>query len=316
MVLAGCEEAYKAPKQVMMLSFELNKPLKYRFVSSREVSLSLSDQREKAPKKMSERLEMTIVYTPIDVDAYGDYTIKAVCESSHVTRSSFSSSRASGKDVMDSLQGMEWQFKVNALGQIRDYSGLTAVVEQLGKKTIKIQAKRNVKDQDMIWDFVNSQWFIWDPVSSQANAGIDIVPGSSWTSTQIIPFARLVPAERRITYTDLGSQDGADKIGIGGDIEMLPMQFNEDKKPMPTVDNLPKPYQVKFQMRGMFGFLIRYKVLSLEGSSTAVYDSERALLLSNKQEYDMNMTASFMLPLGNSVPQLAVHQSITTELIE
>ncbi|AQQ70647.1 hypothetical protein SMSP2_01002 [Limihaloglobus sulfuriphilus] len=315
-VLAGCSEPYSTPNKVMGLNFEMNKPLKYRFVSSRNVDLTLSDQKQKDTKEMTEQLEMVISYTPIEEDIYGDITVKAVCESSKVTKGSFSGSRQPGKDITESLAGREWTFKVNSLGQIRNFKGLNKLVEELGAATITKQATRNVKDPDMIWDFVNTQWFIWDPIAGQADAGKDITPGATWKSTQIIPFAKLVPAERRIHYTYAQADEEADNIKISGVIEKLPVKFDDNKQPMPEVTTLPKPYKVPHQMRGMFGFLTNYRVDSLQGSLEAVYDAQSAVLRSCRQEYDMKMTASFMLPLGDSVPKLDVKQIIKMELIE
>lgn len=314
--LCGCGKPQIKTNKVMGLNFEINKPLKYRFVSSRIVDLTLSDQKDKDTKEITEKLELVIAYTPVEEDVYGDITIKASCESAKVSKGSFSGSRPSGKDVTESLAGKEWTFKVNSLGQIRDFGSLIGLIEQLGEATITKQSTRNVKDPDMIWDFVNTQWFIWDPIASQADAAIDIAPGQRWQSTQIIPFAKLVPAERRISYTYTEPADESETIKISGMIEKLPIKFDEDKQPMPEVKTLPKPYKVAHQMRGMFGFLTNYRVDTLEGSLEAVYDAGSALLRSCRQEYDMKMTASFMLPLGDSVPMLDVKQTINMELIE
>ena len=85
-------------------------------------------------------------------------------------------------------------------------------------------------------------------------------------------------------------------------------------KPAENVPPWPMPYEGRFQMRGMFGFLRAYQVLDLQGQGELLYDMNEAEILSSTQKYFVKFSSSF--PMGlNITPKITLDQTITMKLI-
>jgi hypothetical protein len=69
-------------------------------------------------------------------------------------------------------------------------------------------------------------------------------------------------------------------------------------------------------MGGLFGFLRTLQFKHIEGTGTQVFNMDDGLVESDRQQYLLDVTASFMLPLGDSLPVLKVDQKISIERIE
>lgn len=313
----GCQES-KTSTKLLSVDFKKDKPLRYKFVSQRNIELTLASDKPSQKKSSNEKLEMVISYELMDVDIYGDSKIKATCESISASRSSFSKRKTSKPDPIETIRGKSWVFKVNPLGQIQDYEELNKLLQDVGDQAIQEQGKRKIKDEDLIWDFVATQWFLWDAVSSIEKPLEGVKPGQSWSSFLSIPFSQLLPYERAVTYTCVKPQnrDSKDHIAIESVFSLAPQEKDEQGKIIAKLENLPNPYKTGFQQRGMFGFLRGYKVTGLNGNGKLVYDSKNARLLSDQQNYNAKMLAGFLFPLGDSLPQLNLEQSITIQLLD
>ena len=69
-------------------------------------------------------------------------------------------------------------------------------------------------------------------------------------------------------------------------------------------------------MRGLFGFLRNFQFKHVEGTGTQIFNMDEGLVESDTQQYLLNVNATFMLPLGDSLPVLNVNQKISIERIE
>jgi len=70
-------------------------------------------------------------------------------------------------------------------------------------------------------------------------------------------------------------------------------------------------------MRGTFGFLTGYKVLSIEGTGSQIYDIAKGRIKSDIQRYQSKVKASiFGLGGDNIEPNIIVNQTTTMTLIE
>ncbi len=312
-----------APSENRFLSVDIpeNKPLTYKFTTNREVELNLKgdDAGKKSEKEQSttEGAELIITYTPKETDVYGDITLEAECKSVKINRKSLTSRSQRETDALKSLEGKKWQFVVNSAGEIQDYSEMDKLVKELGEKSINTAGKRRIKSPDLIWDFVTTQWFMWDAVSSNNKLSAGLQEGQSWESALPVPFAVRIPAERAVEYTVEQTSEDISQVVISSKYNFRGYEEEDGKlKFKSALSNMPSPYEGKYQTKGMFGFLRDYKAEELSGTGRSVYDAKRGVLLSQSQQYQMKLSAAFLFPLGDTTPVLDVVQTIEVELID
>jgi hypothetical protein len=78
----------------------------------------------------------------------------------------------------------------------------------------------------------------------------------------------------------------------------------------------PIPYSGSFQMKGPFGFYRNYKVLSLQGQGEELFNIDAGSTERYNQEYELQMSASLLLPLPGANPKITINQKLTMELLE
>jgi len=313
LMTAGCRHTGQLPQDTWLLvSFEKGVPITYKMVSERvtEIDLTTSDPSKKSrPQTMSEKLELVMSYTPMEVDPFGLTTLKAECVSAKVTRSSFSG-RKESQDAMETLPGKGFILKLSPTGEIADYSDLERITKELGKESFDKSATQNIKNPDMLYDFIAMQWFLWDSAAAVPDP-VRLTVGQTWQTKQLVPWPAPLyqPPARITTYT-------LDHITAEPDQpRKAVIQCRYALSDEPMKDFVRPYYETSFQMRGLFGFLRNYKFKSLEGTGTQIFDIDRGLIESEQQQYTLNVMAEFMLPLGDSLPVLTVSQTISLEYI-
>lgn len=313
LALWGCGEAL-FKKELLVVNFEQNQPLRYRMISQRETKIDLaggSTTQKSQPQTMTERLELVMVYTPVEVDPFGLTTLKVTCESATVTRTSFSGKQA-GADAIESLPEMPFTLQLTPTGQINDMTEFKKVVRQLGDKSFADvrQSAGRVKNPDMISDFIAMQWCVWDSIASVDEPTQGLTIGKSWKTRQLLPWPSPVPnPPTRITTFKLDTitEDNLQRKAHITSTYELTDDFLMD---------IPLPYEGSFQMRGLFGFLRRYTFESIEGNGTQVFNIDTGVLEKDDQHYTMQVGADFIFPLGDSKPSLQVDQTISIELLK
>lgn len=213
---------------------------------------------------------------------------------------------------MEKLAGETFTFQLSPTGEIAEYTDLDRIIRQIGEHAFDTskKASHRIKNPDMISDFITLQWYLWDSVSTieEPLAGLD--PNDTWTAKQFIPWSAPIPnpPARINTYV----------------LDSFIEEENQPRKALiksryelsdGTAENFPRPYDGKFQMRGIMGFLTNYKFQSLEGEGTQIFNMENGLIESDQQRYTLNVNASFMLPLGDSLPLLTLDQTISIQQI-
>ena len=314
--LCGCQPSSDSTDTWLLVSFEKDVPVTYSMVAERhtEIDLTSGSGRESRPQQMTEKLEVVMVYTPVEVDPFGLTTLKATCKSVKVTRSNFSG-RENAADTMENLAGQSFTLQLTPTGQIHDNSDFQRIVRDLGEKAFSTGPNNmRVKNPDMISDFLAMQQFLWDAGATISNQ-LDLEVGDTWQAQQTIawPTPMYPPPARMTSYTleeivqDPTLQDAPREA-------VITSSYTLSETPMAEYI---KPYEEgRFQMRGLFGFLRNYQFKELKGSGRQVFNIDDGLIESDRQEYQMDVTASFMLPLGDSVPVLDVKQTFTIERIE
>ncbi len=316
----GCQDAQQRSSSgvshggaLLTVNFEKDQPLRYKMVSERQTQIDLAGGGEtgkkSAPQTMTEKLELTMVYTPVEVDPFGLTTVKVSCESAKVTRTSFSG-RDADADAVESLTGLTYNIKLTPTGQIDDAAEFNAAIKQLGEKafaSVRPEAGR-VKNADMINDFIALQQSLWIAVSSIDNPAEGLTVGKTWQTLQLMPWpSPMRPFPTRVTTFTLDNIT-ADPAGTR-QAHIKAAYAISDKE----IQTVPMPYEGSFQMRGMFGFLRNYTFNTIDGGGTQVFDMDAGVLVRDEQKYTLTVGADFALPLGDSKPVLTVQQTLLIE---
>jgi len=315
-VLAGCNGA-AMQKELLTVDFQQNQRLQYKFVSSRDIEIdwgqpkSRSKPTESNIDKTHESMEMVVDYTPIETDPYGVTTIKATCKSVKVERTSRKARQTARKDPVESLAGKTFTFTVSSAGKIEDYSQLNELIRQIGEKAFRTNSKGiRIKEPDMIDDFVLSQWFLWDSVSSIKDPIKGLSVGQTWKSVLLVPNPMLLRKARDVTYK-------LDEIRQSeeGRIAVISSSYGPAESVPPS---WPKPYSGSFQMSGKFGFLRtvikNFNVLDLHGQGEELFNLDTGRTLSCNQKYQWQLEAATASLFG-AKPLITIKQAFSMQLV-
>jgi hypothetical protein len=313
--MSGCGTPPKRGDNLPIVNFQKDKVLRYQMVSQRQTSLELKSsgtgKQQGQPQKTTESLELVMAYKPIKVNPFGLTKIECTCESAKVDRNALTGKSKSAGDAIEKLAGKTFVLELSPVGKIEDFTQLEKLLLEIGNASF--DTSRNdmrVKNPDMIYDFITLQWYLWDSISSVPNPMSGVKPQMTWSSTQLVAWPVPVPnMPCRITTFTLDSvkeENGQQKAVIGSTYQVSPK----------TVENFPKPYEGSFQMRSLFGFLRDYKFQTIQGKGQQVFNLTTGQVESDTQEYDLSATASFPFPLGDSVPYLNIHQTMTVKLLD
>jgi hypothetical protein len=310
-LFAGCQG--DGQKELLLVDFKEGTPLRYKFVSERDIKINV-DTPSKPDKNtshdMSERLELVIVYRPVDVKPFGLTTIEATCASVKVSRKSFTVKGQLPADAVESFVGMSFRFKVSPTGKITEHSEMDDVISEVGEKAFATKTDRQgrVKNPDMMMDFIALVWHFWDSVALvKGSEGAAV--GRSWQARQLVPLPVGIPAGRETTYTlseILDTQQGR-KAKITSSYALSE----------PIREGFPRPYTGGYRLKGsLFAVLTNYKFTHLQGAGEQIFNIDTGTLERDQQQYQVKMDASFILPLGDSVPRVTVDQKFLTELVK
>lgn len=306
----GRKEPLRDGRELLTVDFERGRTLRYKFVSSRDIMIGWDTPQTPARPgattgdKSSESMEVIVAYTPVEVDPYGLTTVEAKCRSVKVRRS-----KGPRKDAVQALAGKTFTLTVGPTGSIEDYSQLDRLLKETGEKAFRTDANRGrIKDPDMIGDFVATQWFLWDAVSTVERPSEGVEPGQSWNSKLSIPAPMVMRKARDVVYT-------LDEIRSGENARLA--VITSSYKPADSVpQGWPIPYSGSFQMVGPFGFYRNYRILSLQGRGEELFNIDAGRTERYEQHYEMQLSASLLMPLPGANPRITINQNLTMELLE
>jgi hypothetical protein len=314
--LAGCgptasqKELPGKRAELLTVDFQAGRTLRYKFVSSREITVELdaaaqtSRSGRAASDKSSESLEIIMAYTPIEVDPYGLTKVKATCESVKVARS-----KGPNRDAVENLAGKTFILTVGPTGKIEDYSQLDQLLKELGKKAFRANTNQGrIKEPDMIGDVVATQWFLWDAVSSLKNPSQGVAVGQTWTSKLSVPTPMVMRKARDVTYRldEIRPSEKGRLAVISSSCRIA------DSAPR----DWPIPYSGTFQVAGAFGFYRNYKVLDLQGKGEELFNIDAGRIEQYNQQYELQLSASLLIPLSGVNPKITINQTLTMKLLE
>jgi len=311
--LAGCKTATEEekssvkPGELLTVDFQAGQTLRYKFVSSREITVEWDTTEAKSrpgrpvSDKSTESLEIIMAYTPTEINPYGLTKVKATCESVKVARS-----KGPGRDAVDNLAGKTFTLTVGPTGKIEDYSQLDELLKEIGKKAFR--PNTDIKEPDMISDVVATQWFLWDSISSIENPSEGLVVGQSWTSKLSVPTPMVMRKARDVTYR-------LDEIrpGAKGRLAVISSSY---KIADSTPHDWPIPYSGRFQVSGAFGFYRNYKVIDLQNKGQELFNIDAGRTEKYHQQYQLQLSASLLMPLAGVNPKITIKQNLTMNLLE
>lgn len=315
-VLAGCgppgaeKGLLGKGREFLTVDFEDSRTLRYKFVSSREITIGWdmpqtpSRPGTRTTDKSTESMEVVMAYTPIEANPYGLTTVKATCESVKVARS-----KGPRKDAVQSLSGKTFTLTVGPTGRIEDYSQLDTLLKEIGEKAFRADSGEvRTKEPDMIGDFVATQWFLWDAVSRIEQPSEGVVVGQSWKSKLSVPTPMVMRKARDVTYT-LSEVRPSEK----GRLAVISSSYSQAES---VPRSWPIPYWGTFQMVGPFGFYRNYKILDLQGRGEELFNIDAGRIEQYKQQYELQLSASLLMPLPGANPKITIDQNLTMKLLE
>jgi hypothetical protein len=209
---------------------------------------------------------------------------------------------------VQSLSGTTFTLTVGPTGRIADYSQLDELIKEVGKKAFRAGTDSSrIKEPDMIGDFVATQWFLWDTVSSIEEPSKGVAVGESWTSKLAVPTPMVMRKARDVTYRlDEVRQSEEGRLAV-----ISSSYQAADSAP----HDWPIPYSGRFQVAGAFGFYGNYRVLDLQGEGQELFNIDAGRIEQYEQEYQLRLKASLMIPLAGVDPRITINQKLTMTLL-
>jgi hypothetical protein len=309
---APSQQAAKSKKIQLTVDFQPGQTLKYTFKSYRDITVDWGqmpgEQQGKTKiDKSSESLDLVVSYTPEEVNTFGFTKIKAICEAARVTRTGAPSRHTSKSDAAEGFAGKSWIFTVGPTGKMEDRSNLYDLIKQVGQTAFRSDRSQGlIKEPDMIYDFIASQWFLWDQVSSIPRPAAGVTAGEKWSSKLFVPAPMVLYAARDVNYTlvEIRPDPNNQIVVIDSNYTLL----------YPNPSDWPVPYTEAYSMSGMFGFLRGYKVLDLNGQGQELFNVTEGRVISDNQKYTINIMSSLPL-LAGITPKITIEQTLTMDLV-
>ncbi len=306
------EQAEPGKKYHLTVDFKKDEPLYYRFVSTRLIKIdwdpsTTDDLGGSKIKQIAETLDIYMSFTPVEVDPYGVTTIRAECADMLTLREASSAMTPIGKDAVKRFEDQSYTFTVGPTGKILDNSQLYDMVKNIGEKAFRTGSGARIKNQDMIGDYIATQWFLWDSVSSIERPAEGVAVGQSWKSKLSVPTPMVLFQARDVEYTFSEIMDD-DK----GQIAVIKSTYSPSES---YSDTWPIPYEGRFQMAGTFGFLRNYKLRSLTGSGREMFNMDSGKLEFYEHKYTVEFDAKIPMAIGAN-PRVSIDQKLVAFAVD
>ncbi len=317
---AGATKTAPGGRVFLTVDFQPGQTLRYKFTSKKKITLDWDPNAaadSSHVQEQAEDFEMIVAYTPVEVAPYGSSTIRAVVESVQAVRSGGPASRNFGPDAVQAAQGESFMIKVDPRGKLVDATELSALIQELGKRAFRGETSGGrIKEPDMIWDFIASQWFLWDAEATVERPAEGVALGQTWRSQLCVPTPMVMRLARNVVYKLAEvHQDVAQPPSAGdatGPLAVIQSTYTlADAVPA----GWPIPYAGRFQVSGTFGFLAFYQALGLEGTGEERFNMKTGRIEQRRETYTLRTKAG-LPPLGiKANPHVTIEQTLTMELV-
>ena len=317
LIIGGCEPQSTEkkipagtgkPKELLTVDFEQSKVLRYKFVSSRQIEILLENNTGKAggeKNRYTESLDMIVAYKPIKVNPYGLSIIEATCES---VRTNQTTKRNTHKEAAENFAGKSFKFTVGPTGKIEDRTELEKLLKEVAQTAFRPNSQHGrIKEPDLVCDFMATQLFLWDSISSKSEPRKGVAVGDSWQSQLSIPspMLELMNAGRDVVYkledvNDTGS----------GRIAVISSEFSLSKS---QLKDRFMPYSGSFTPSGPFGLYGNCRIIELGGTGQELFNIDAGRTDGYSQDYEMKVVAVMaMIPI---TVKINVKQHLSMQLI-
>ncbi len=310
-MLTGCQQAdptVSADRTLLSVDFTEGQTLRYEFVSNRDIEINWGESRrgsETVTDNITQEMTMVVSYEPVEVQRYGDTTIKAKVESLDARSTGGRSFQRA--DAVETLRGKSWAFTIDPAGRLSDTDQLLGIAKEAAEEAFDKMGSGRVKDPDMTDDFLATQWFLWEAMSSVQQPSRGVAVGQNWQSNLFIPAPWIKRHAREVTYT-LAELEETDR----GEIAVIKEQYAAAED-LPS--GWPMQYEGSFQMRGQFGFLRNYQMEDVSGQGRQIFNVTAGKLESHEQQYRAELISAMPMGLGVQ-PEITVNQEIKIRLLD
>ncbi len=342
----------------LTVDFQPGQTLRYKFASKKKITLDWDPNAAASSnhvQEQAEEFEMVVAYTPAEVAPYGASTIHAKVESVRAIRSGGPAARNFGPDAVQAAQGQSFTIKVDPRGKIVDTTELSALIQEMGKRAFRTETSGGrIKEPDMIWDFIASQWFLWDAEAAVEQPAEGVAFGQTWRSQLCVPTPMVMRLARNVVYKlaevrqNVAGSPWRGHLGLASsdhDASVAPEVQGQDALatreqgrdalatpggatgPLAVIQSTytpadaapagwPIPYSGRFQVSGTFGFLSSYEVLGLEGTGEELFNMGTGRIERRRETYTLRTKAG-LPPLGiKANPYITIEQTLTMELVK
>jgi hypothetical protein len=310
LLIAGCAgkpEVSKENRIFLTVEFQQAKPLRYRFVSTRQIETIFEDNtipENDRKTTYSESLETVIAYKPIKIETYGLSEIEATIESVNANPIM----GGTGKDATANLSGKSFRLVVGPTGKIEDRKELVEIMKQAAQTAFRPKRDTDrIKNPDMISDFMATQMFLWDSISSIKEPRKGITLDQNWQSELSIPspVLALFYSGRDVVYKLTEIRDTND-----GKIAVISSEYTPSKTPVP---NWFSPYEGDFMLAGPFGLYVNCTIAELGGKGTELFNIDQGKSISYRQDYQVAINS--MMSLIPIKVKINIKQQLSMQLL-
>jgi hypothetical protein len=305
----GCGQPVENKGRILLtVDFEQSKVLRYKFVSSRQIEILLENKTGKAGEGKSqytESLETIIAYKPVKVEPNGLSIIEATCESVKSSQMT----KGTQKDATENLAGKSFKLTVGPTGKIEDRKELEKLLMEAGETAFRPNSRQGrTKEPDLLGDFMATQVFLWNSISSINGPQKGVAVGDKWQSQLSIPspMPTLINAGRDVVYKleDINDTEA-------GRIAVISSEYSLSKTPL---KDWFVPYTGIFQMSGPFGFYGNCRIVELGGNGQELFNIDAGKSIGYRQDYQMKVAA--VMAIIPVTTKITIKQHLSMQLVE
>ena len=190
---------------------------------------------------------------------------------------------------MENLSGKSFRLFVGPTGRIEERKGLEEILKQAAKSAFRSRSSERIKEPDMIGDFMATQMFLWNSISSIKEPRKGVETGQTWQSQVSLPSPILdfFKSGRDVIYKLESVKDTND-----GRLAVINSEYTPSKTLLP---DWIVPYEGSFLLSGPFGLYTNFQIIEFAGKGSETFNIDQGKIISDVQDYSMTVSAALSL---------------------